>query len=594
MWPGVAMIVLPGLVLIGVEVFQAVRIVPELRHSQDMVEHTTEVIRTIQSINRAMLDTEREERGFLITGDKAYLEPYQQDVEQIPALLAELRQLTSDNPEQETRWQDLETKINAKLGALKGAIAARQTHGFDAARQVMQKYTSEGRMRAVEAVIDAGIAAERNLLVQRLEIAGVVALLALILGIGVIAAAFRRVARSEAALSLEMEERRHAEETLRQSQKMEVLGQLTGGIAHDFNNLLGVIFGSLETLKRRLQPKDPAIREPIELAMRGAEQSAEMTRRLLAFSRQQPLEAKPIDANRLIRGMSNLLHRTLGEDISIETVLGAGLWALSADVNQLENALLNLVINARDAMPKGGKLTIETANAHLDESYASSHIDITPGQYVMIAVTDTGVGMNPETVAKAFEPFFTTKDPGVGTGLGLSQVYGFIKQSGGHIKIYSEVGDGTTVRLYLSRLQGGDAEARDAARKKPASAGPRSETILVVEDNELLSISISDMLREQGYRVLLAHDSATALEHLASEPGDIHLLFTDVVLPGRMNGRQLAEEGRKRRPSIKVLFMTGYARNSIFHQGRLDPGVNLIVKPFTYAALEDRIRRLLD
>jgi signal transduction histidine kinase/CheY-like chemotaxis protein len=403
-----------------------------------------------------------------------------------------------------------------------------------------------------------------------------------------------RVKQRTRELEVENEARIRVEEALRQAQKMEAVGQLTGGIAHDFNNLLGVIVGSLEMLQRRLQPMDPKIRELIELAMRGAEQSAEMTRRLLAFSRQQPLDPQSIEVNRLVRGMSNLLHRTLGENIAIETVLGAGLWTLSSDVNQLENALLNLAINARDAMPKGGKLTIETENAYLDEAYASDQTDITPGQYVMIAVTDTGVGMSQEVAAKAFEPFFTTKGPGVGTGLGLSQVYGFVKQSGGHVKIYSEVGEGTTVKLYLPRLLGSDTAAQDAARVRSVSARPRSETILIVEDNELLSQSISEMLREQGYRVLVARDGETALEQLASEPSEIHLLLTDVVLPAGMNGRKLAEEALRRWPTLKVLFMTGYARNSIFHQGRLDPGVNLIVKPFTYAALDERIRRLLD
>ena len=233
---------------------------------------------------------------------------------------------------------------------------------------------------------------------------------------------------------------------LRQAQKMDVLGQLTGGIAHDFNNMLGVIVGSLEILQKRLQTDDPKIWNPIHLAMQGAERSAALTHRLLAFSRQQPLEPKPVDANKLVSGMSSLLHRTLGESIEIETVLAAGLWTVSADINQLENALLNLAVNARDAMPTGGKLTIETGNVYLDEMYASAHTEVTPGQYVMIAVTDTGVGMSEETIGKAFEPFFTTKEPGRGTGLGLSQVYGYVKQSAGHIKIYSEAGEGTTLK----------------------------------------------------------------------------------------------------------------------------------------------------
>jgi len=290
--------------------------------------------------------------------------------------------------------------------------------------------------------------------------------------------------------------------------------------------------------------------------------------------------------------MSNLLHRALGEGISIETVLSAGLWTVFADVNQLESALLNLAVNARDAMPNGGKLTIETANAYLDEAYAAAHIEVTEGQYVMLAVTDTGVGMSEETIEKVFEPFFTTKAAGHGTGLGLSQVYGFVKQSEGHAKIYSELSEGTTVKLYLPRFANDNTDTRDPPRSEPASASERSETILLVEDNELLLASTTEMLQRHGYRVLTAADGSTALHTLEVEK-DIQLLFTDVGLPGGLNGRQLADAARRLRPDLKVLFTTGYTRNAIIHQGRLDPGVELIAKPFTYAALLAKIRRVM-
>jgi signal transduction histidine kinase/CheY-like chemotaxis protein len=398
--------------------------------------------------------------------------------------------------------------------------------------------------------------------------------------------------KADSAIAQERGERERAEGIVRQAQKMAVLGQLTGGIAHDFNNMLGVIVGSLEILQRRLQTDDPKLLDPIRLAWQAADRSAALTRGLLTFSRQQPLEPKPVDVNKLVTGMSGLLNRTLGENIEIETVLAAGLWAIAADINQLENALMNLVVNARDVMPQGGKLTIETGNTYLDEAYARAHAEVTPGQYVMIAVTDTGVGMSETTIEKAFEPFFTTKEPGQGTGLGLSQVFGFIKQSAGHIKIYSELGEGTTVKLYLPRIADFGTYAREQAAAPRLTGQPRSETILIVEDNTLLLESVSTLLQEQGYRVLAARTGTAALQLLESEK-EVHLLFTDVGLPGGMNGRQLADEARRRRPDLIVLFTTGYTQNAIIHQGRLDPGVEFIGKPFTYAALVGRIQRLL-
>ena len=394
-----------------------------------------------------------------------------------------------------------------------------------------------------------------------------------------------------AKITRDLTERRASEERLRQAQKMEAVGQLTGGIAHDFNNLLTVVTGNIESLRRRLAERnEPALERLASAAQRGAERGALLIHRLLAFSRSQPLEPKPVSVNNLITGMSDMLRRTLGETILIENVLAGGLWTTFVDPTELESALLNLAINARDAMPDGGKLTIEAANVFLDEPYAAD-AEIPPGQYVGIFVSDSGTGMAPEVSGKAFEPFFTTKGVGEGTGLGLSQVYGFIKQSGGHVKIYSEVGAGTTVKLYLPRhLEPSARETNPVAQAAPQGRG---ETILVVEDDPDVRSFTIEMLRELGYIVLATTDAQSALRMLDAHR-EIALLFTDVGLPGGMNGRQLADEALRRRAHLKVLFTSGYARNAIVHHGRLDPGVELLSKPFTFAMLGARIRRLLD
>jgi PAS domain S-box-containing protein len=394
-------------------------------------------------------------------------------------------------------------------------------------------------------------------------------------------------------------ERLRTEEQLRHAQKMEVVGQLTGGVAHDFNNLLTVVLGSIDALRRRVAsapvPKDdPEFIRFADAAWRASERGALLTKRLLAFSRRQPLEPVSTDPNRLVTGMSDLLHRTLGERIGVETILAAGIWRTLVDPNQLENALLNLAVNARDAMPQGGKLTIETANAFLDEAYVRAHDDIAVGQYVMLAVSDTGSGMTAEVADKAFEPFFTTKGVGQGTGLGLSQVYGFVKQSGGHVKIYSEIGQGTTVKIYLPRLAGPDPAQRTTGVPRPESiASAAGELVLVVEDDEDVRAHAVELLRGLGYEVLAAVDGTSALAAIESEPR-IRLMFTDVGLPGGRNGREVADAALRIRPDLKVLFTTGYARNAIVHQGRLDPGVELIVKPFTYEALATKLRQMLD
>jgi CheY-like chemotaxis protein len=325
--------------------------------------------------------------------------------------------------------------------------------------------------------------------------------------------------------------------------------------------------------------------------MAGADRAAALTKRLLSFSRNQPLDPRPADVNRLIAGLSELLNRTLGEKISIETVASAGLWQTEVDSPELESSIINLAINARDAMPGGGKLTIETGNALLDEHYCEAFEDLKAGQYVMISVTDTGGGMPKDIVEKATEPFFTTKPAGQGTGLGLSQVYGFVKQSGGHLRIYSEPGEGTTVKIYLPRC------VTNVAELPPANAGQRllegsGETILVVEDDSDVRDYVVEALSGVGYRVLQAGDAEAALAVLATNP-QIQLMLTDIVMPG-MNGRALADAVRQFHPNVKTLFMTGYSRNAIVHQGRLDPGVALIQKPFSQASLAFRIRTILD
>ena len=394
-----------------------------------------------------------------------------------------------------------------------------------------------------------------------------------------------------AKITRDITEKKAAEEQLRQAQKMEAVGQLTGGVAHDFNNLLTVIMGNLENLDRILPPA-PSTQRIIAAALRAASRAAMLTHRLLAFSRRQPLTPEVLSANKLVAGISELLRRTLGESILIETVLAGGLWPTLADGNQLENALINLSINARDAMPEGGKLTIETANTHLDEAYARMHEEVQPGQYVGIFVTDTGAGMARETVAHAFEPFFTTKEIGQGTGLGLSQVYGFIKQSGGHVKIYSEVGLGTTVKLYLPRYRGTEQAVDEKLETHQLPRG-RSELVLVVEDDPDVRDYTVEMVGDLGYSVLSAPDGASALRLLDSHR-EVSLLFTDVGLPGGMNGRQLAEQALRRQPQLKVLYTTGYARNAIINQGRLDPAVEVVFKPFTYSDLAIKIRHILE
>jgi signal transduction histidine kinase/CheY-like chemotaxis protein len=382
-----------------------------------------------------------------------------------------------------------------------------------------------------------------------------------------------------------------AEETIRQMQKMEAVGQLTGGVAHDFNNMLAIIVGSLDIAKRHLHNDSAKAERFIANALEGAQRGAQLTSRLLAFSRQQPLDPRPLDANALVGEMSELLRRSLGESVALETRLTEDLWRTFADASQLVSAIINLCVNSRDAMPEGGTLLVETSNAEFDDGYVGQHGDARAGPYVCIAVTDTGGGMPPEVVARAFDPFYTTKAAGHGTGLGLSQVYGFVKQSGGHVNIYSEPGRGTTMRIYLPRFFGPDEPAA-AEMKQPLRQDLNKEVILVVEDEDRVRTMTVEALRGLGYEVIPAAGPQQAIDGLDSYQ-QVHLLFTDIVMPG-MNGRALADRVKAARPSVKVLYTTGYTRDAVIHNGMLDRDVAFLPKPFTVDQLAHKVRQTLD
>ena len=379
------------------------------------------------------------------------------------------------------------------------------------------------------------------------------------------------------------------ESELRQLHKVKSIGQLTGGVAHDFNNLLTVILGNGELLAETLEHQ-PELEELASTVVDAARKGATLTHQLLAFARQQPLRPRALDVNDLLTGMRVLLERTLGEETELKLVTASGSWSAKVDPTQLDSAILNLCINARDAMPQGGQLTIETSNVTIDQEYSDAHAEVEPGPYVMIAISDTGTGMAPEVIDQAFEPFFTTKDVGQGSGLGLSMVFGFIKQSRGHIKIYSEPGEGTTIRMYLPRADHND-EVREI-EAEPETAVGGHESILVVEDDELVRQYACLQLKVLGYQVLSAANGLQALELLQSNV-PVDLLFTDVVMPGGINGVELARRAGQLRPGLAVLYTSRYTQNAIIHQGRLDPGVLLLSKPYPRLEMARMVRLAL-
>jgi signal transduction histidine kinase len=608
LWLALAAIVVPLLTLITLQVYEAVARSPQLALDRTWIAHTFEVIAAAQRLKSTAEDAERAQRGYLLTGEPAYLETYRAQANSCPALLADLRRLTADNPAEQDRMPLLAGALEEWLAERQRTVDVYAQEGFGAVQQLVRQRAHADTLHTLDGLIQATVNTERDLLSRRQEraerderrvsdialLSGTICLGLLIAGVWLTMLAFRNARDLEKQRS-ETEQRLNqqllqAQGALAQTQKMEALGQLTGGVAHDFNNLLHVIKNALWIVQKRLRSDDSEVNQYFEMIKRNTDRAASTTSRLLAFSRQQPLDPKPTDINKLVSGMAEMLRNLLGESVSMETVLGSGLWPVAIDRNQLETAILNLAVNARDAMPSSGKLTIETSNAFLDESYVQGHPGVATGQYSMLAVSDTGVGMTQEVAGKAFDPFFTTKESGRGTGLGLSQVFGFIKQSGGHVKIYSEPGEGTTVKMYFPRLATAFAEQMTASLT-PASAAS-GESILVVEDNEDVRAFTAQVLTELGYRVAVAPDGKLALKLLEQQPG-VDLLFTDVGLPDGMNGRELAHEVQRRWPLVKVLFTTGYARNSIIHHGRLDLGVELITKPFTQSSLAAKVQQVL-
>jgi signal transduction histidine kinase len=586
-------------------------------HEQTMREATirssTKVEADLLDYLSILQDAETGQRGYLLTGDERYLEPFNQALTKLDSAFVDLTDAATTRSYLVPSLARLREIADRKVEELTTTVDRRKAGDVEGALNIVRSGAGRSLMDDARALIQTMLASEEGRLdalqaesarardVLTIVIWGVLVFV-LVLGGYAIMSAWRQTAglieaRDELRVSneelvAEGRRREQAEDQLRQSQKMEAIGQLTGGIAHDFNNMLAVIISGLSLIKRRMARGETNLNELIDAAIDGAHRASALTKRLLDFSRQQALVPEPVDANKLVSGMAELLRRTLGGDIQLETVLGGGLWPTHADPGQLENAILNIAVNARDAMPSGGRLTIETQNAHLDDRYAAEHTEVKPGQYVLVAVTDTGLGMPPEVIAKAFDPFFTTKEVGKGTGLGLSQVFGFTKQSGGHVKIYSEPGAGTTVKLYLPRFFGAK---EPKAFLEPAGA-PRiergaGEVILVVEDEASVRKLTIEGLTELGYTVLEAETAAAALRVLDSNE-NVALLLTDVVMPD-MNGRKLAEAALHRFPDLRVLYMTGYTRNAIVHNGVLDADVQLLSKPFTIETLALKVREAL-
>ncbi|MDT9599931.1 CHASE3 domain-containing protein [Sphingosinicella rhizophila] len=571
------------------------------------VRHTLEVQTRLNLVRSLITEAESGRRGFLLTGRDVYLEPYQRAILRLPRELDTLEGAVADNAVARRNMERMRPAIQAKLNELGASVALVRLGRRADAVGVLQTGAGQRHIVEARAAINDMMQEEKRLLAIRATNAGWIsmasrlalffsALLVIVLAYFVVRDARRRIVEVEKTnehLREEVQQRQLAQSQVRQLQKMEAVGQLTGGIAHDFNNMLAIVIGSLDMARRRLTGgEDAKLVKCIDAASEGAERAATLTGRLLAFSRRQPLQPKVLDTNKLVGSMSELLRRTLGERVAIETVLAGGLWRICADPAQLESTLVNLAVNARDAMPDGGKLTIETANTELDERYAQGHEEVSPGQYVMLSLTDTGTGMSPEVIERAFEPFYTTKGVGRGTGLGLSQIFGFVKQSQGHVKIYSEVGQGTTVKLYLPRHAGELPDEAVKASRGDIPAGQVEEIILVVEDDERVRHMSVDALRELGYTVIQAADGNQALEQLAIQPR-IDLLFTDIVMPG-MTGRQLADRAQEARPDLKILYTTGYTRNAVVHNGIVDYGVAFLAKPFSIDALARKVRDILD
>ncbi len=710
--PPIALAGLSFVVLLGVAGGLTVHFSDTLRANGAEVARAMSAINATQRVLDDLQGAESGQRGYLITGRDAYLEPYQAAAAAAEADIAEARRLVDDSPVQQGRLAALAALVRHKFQEMGETLEMMQASGFEAARGMVMTDVGRAAMEEIRAIIAGVVAEERDRLTRRLadseashgrllasSLAGAAAgFLILMLGFYLVVRSYFQLKRADAMVAqqasllrvtidntadgiaafdgerrlltfnrrffalfdlpdelaragtalariedydrgrpgsvieqmrargdrlrnsdqdhpvrvtfrgstieiyrnpmpdggfvlscVDISRRVAAEAIIHQAQKMEAIGHLTGGVAHDFNNLLQIVQSNLDLLAKEIDGASRA-GQRLASARAGTERGTRLVRQLLAFARRQPLEPRPIGLGTLVNEMSDLLRRTLGERIEIETIVAGGLWTTLADPAQLETALLNLAINARDAMPDGGKLTIELSNAFLDDAYAATHSEVTPGQYVMLAVTDTGHGMAPEVLERVFEPFFSTKPEGRGTGLGLSQIYGFVKQTGGHIKIYSEVGHGTTAKLYLPRTRRPE-ERRDTKASGPVVGG--SETVLVVEDNEAVRAGAVDTLADLGYCVVAAADGDAALHVLASGR-HIDLLFTDVVLPGDVKVRDLARQAREMRPNLAVIYTSGYTANAIVHNGRLDDEVVFLSKPYRREDLARKIRGILD
>lgn len=586
----------------------------------NLISHTFEVERELARFLATTQEAELAARGYVRTADEQFRAQFEAARAIVPRHVEQIATLTQDNPEQQAAVEQLRHLVAQKFEDAAAAMEQRRTGQSADSITTFVSGRSHQLMLQLAALVtemerrESVLATARNDDVRTTGVTSAIfGGLAVLAALAIIVVWFRDRLRSMKALSIAFAEqeavvfslrqsqdvvaresaaRSAAEAQLRQVHKMEAIGQLTGGVAHDFNNMLAVIMSAITLSRKRLAKGDTNIAPMLDAATDAASRAAKLTSRLLAFSRQQPLAPEPLDANKFVTNITDLLQRTLGENIRIETVLASELWRISADSSQLENAILNLAVNARDAMKGDGKLTLETANVTLDDGYAGAHADVAAGQYVMIAVTDTGSGMTPEVIERAFDPFFTTKPLGSGTGLGLSQVFGFVKQSGGNVKIHSEQDRGTTVKIYLPRFLGEYTEVSrpviDMERLRPQD---NNETILVVEDESRLREVTCMGLRDLGYNVLEAPDGAEALKVLATRP-EIQCLFTDIVMPG-MTGRQLADEALIQRPTLKVIYTTGYTRNAVVHNGVLDPSVNFLPKPFTLDQLALKLREVL-
>lgn len=721
----IAIAIVLALIVAGLSTFLVTNHFGAVARAKDLVDHTHEVIDQTRYIFNLVEEAESSQRGFLLTRDQGFLTPYNRAKAAVPLATQQLMNLVRDNPDQQIRARELAAAANDRMRIIARALSYAEEGDFDEAREFVIAGGGLQVMARLHGRVDAMIANEKLLLVERTRRAdererltlvsalgiGALALFALVGGLVLVARSNRDLQRSMAetemsrraqaatealtqaifdnvpdylividvdaggeftiadmnpafarALNVQMDrvrgrrvgdlmrgrmgevltnhyrrvlsaerpvltrdvipfpagvrtwesilapvrggagqrariigsirditERVQAEERLRGAQRMEAVGQLTGGVAHDFNNLLQVIRGNLELLERRLPEDDERAGQRLKSALHGVERAGQLTRQLLAFARRQPLEPRPISLSRLVGEMTDMLRRTIGEAVEVETVVAGGLWNTIADPAQVESAVLNLAINARDAMPNGGRLTVELTNAVLDEAYARGVEDLQPGQYVMLAVSDTGHGMTPEVRAKVFEPFFSTKAEGKGTGLGLSMVYGFVKQTGGHIQIYSEPGQGTTVKLYLPRTR--QPVAQVTAMLTLPSPG-KGELLLVVEDDEMVRASAMAMLEDLGYACVEAADFEGALEAMRRHP-DIAVIFSDVVMPGQLSTREFSTRAKAMRPDVPVLFTSGYTENAIVHHGRLDEGVNLLSKPYTRNDLARKVGQLL-